>query len=149
MKYLVCLFILVSSSVYADGIYKWVDEDGNTHYGDIPPPSVHTEELRVDVAPSDTGKALPRLGTGDPETGTPKSGTSESGSTDSAQPDSEISDDQAETICKEAHRERKILNNSKRRSRIRNPDGSYRLMNIEERKAHRKQSDQDIEEFCK
>jgi hypothetical protein len=65
MKYLVCLFILISSSAYADDIYKWVDEDGNTLYGDVPPPSVHTEELTVDVAPSDPGRPLPRLGIGD------------------------------------------------------------------------------------
>jgi len=149
MKYLVCLFMLISSSAYAGTIQKWVDDEGNTHYGDIPPPSVHTQEIRVDVAPSDPGKALPRLETADPGSSTTESSTTSSSSPDSAQPDTELTDDEKKALCKEAHRERKVLNNSKRRSRVRNPDGSYRLLTTEERKVYRKQSERDINEFCK
>jgi Domain of unknown function (DUF4124) len=147
MKYFVCLLILISSSAYADSIYKWVDEDGNTHYGDIPPPSVHTEELRVDVAPSDPGRALPRLETSDPGSSAPS--PSSPGSPDSAEPDPEMTDDQAKAICEQAHLEIKVLNNSKRRTKVKNPDGSHRRMTTEERKANRKQSEQDIKDFCK
>ena len=144
MKYLVCLLILISSSAYADGIYKWVDEDGDTHYGDVPPPSVHTEELRVDVVPGNPGKALPRL-----ETSDPGSSTTSSSSPDSPEPDPEMTDEQAKAICKQAHLEIKVLNNSKRRSKVRNPDGSHRRMTTEERKANRIRSEQDIKDFCK
>ena len=149
MKYLVCLLILISSSAYADKIYKWVDGDGNTHYGDVPPPSVHTEELRVDVVPSDPGKALPRLETSDPESSATDSSTTGSASPDSTEPDPEMSDDQAESICKQAHREIKYLNNAKHRSRVRNPDGTTRHINTEERKARREQAKQDIKDYCK
>ena len=147
MKYLVCLLILISSSAYADGIYKWFDEDGNTHYGDVPPPSVHTDEIRVDVVPDNPGKALPRLETSDPGSSTTSS--SGPGSPDGAEPDPEMTDDQVKAICKQAHYEIKVLNNSKRKSKVRNPDGSHRRMTTEERKAHRKQSEQDIKDFCK
>jgi hypothetical protein len=149
MKYLVCLFILISSSVYAGSIYTWVDEEGETHYGDAPPVSVTTEEVSVDVAPSNPGKPLPRLETSDPESSTPESSTTDSSSPDSAQPDSEMSDDQARVICEQAHQEIKYLNNAKHRSRVRNPDGTSRHITTEERKARREQAKQDIEEFCK
>jgi hypothetical protein len=154
MKYLVWLFILISSSVYASGIYTWVDEEGEIHYGDARPMSVHSEEIRVDVAPNNPGEPLPRLGTGDaessaPDSTTPEPNTTASNTPDSAQPDSEMSDEQAAAICKQAHYERKVLNNSKRRSKVRTPDGGYRRMTLDERKSHRKQSDQDIAAYCK
>jgi hypothetical protein len=149
MKHLVWLFILISSSVYAADIYTWVDEEGETHYGDAPPMSVHSEEVRVDVAPNNPGEPLPRLGAGDAESSAPDSSTTASNTPDSAQPDSEMSDEQAAAICKQAHYERKVLNNSKRRSKVRTPDGGYRRMTLDERKSHRKQSDQDIAAYCK
>jgi len=149
MKYLVCLLILISSSAYADNIYKWADDDGNTHYGDVPPPSVHTEELRVDVVPDNPGKALPRLDADDPESSTTESSTTSSNNPDGAEPDPEMTDDQAKAICEEAHRELKVLNNSKHRSRVRNSDGSSRHLNGEERKAYRGQANQDIKDYCK
>jgi len=149
MKYLVCLLILISSSAYSDSIYKWMDDDGNTHYGDVPPPSAHTEELRVDVVPDNPGKALPRLETSDPGSSTPESGTPDSSSTDSAQPDPEMTDEQANAICKQAHHGIKVLNNSKRRSKVGKSDGGYRRMTTEERKVYRKQSEQDIKDYCK
>ena len=38
----------------ANSIYKWVDEDGSTHYSDQPPPQLHkTEKVRIASAPSD------------------------------------------------------------------------------------------------
>jgi len=156
MKYLICLFMLISSSAYAGSIQKWTDDEGNTHYGDIPPPSVHTQEIRVDVAPSDPGRALPRLGTSDPGSSTTDSSTTESSTTsssspDGAQPDPEMSDDQAEAeaICKQARNEKKYINESKHRARVRYPDGTSRHLSKEERIARREQAKQDIEDYCK
>lgn len=141
--------MLISSSAYAGSIQKWIDEEGNTHYGDVPPPSVHTQEIRIDVVPSDPGRALPRLETSDPGSSTPESGTPESSSTDSAQPEAEMSDDQAAAICKQARHEKKYINQSKHRSKVRNPDGSFRHLPKEERISRREQAKQDIEDYCK
>ncbi len=150
MKYLACLFMLISSSAYADNIYKWVDQDSITHYGDVPPASVTTEEIRVDVAPSDPGRALPRLETNDPgssntDPASPGSVKSES----EVEPEPEISDDQAKALCKQARKEIKYLNEAKHRARVRYPDGTSRHVTTEERKARREQAKQDIEDFCK
>lgn len=38
---------LLSTSVVAGDIHKWKDENGNTHFGDKPPPSVETEQIIV------------------------------------------------------------------------------------------------------
>jgi len=149
MKHLVCLFMLISSSVYAGSIQKWIDDEGNTHYGDVPPPSVHTDEIRVDVAPSNPGKPLPRLETSDPESGTSESSTTDSSSPGGAEPDPEMTDDQAKAICKQAHQEIKYLNNARHRAKVRYPDGTSRHLPKEERIARREQANQDIEDYCK
>lgn len=141
MKYLICLFILISSSAYAGSIHKWVDEDGNTHYGDAPPASVTTKELRVDVVPSDPGKALPRLGTSD------SASASGGGSTSSGKPVSKVPEDQAKTACEQARGDLKIISSSPR-IRLKNADGSSRYMTTEEIKARQENAEKDVKEFC-
>jgi len=141
MKYLICLFILISSSAYAGSIHKWVDEDGNTHYGDAPPASVTTKELRVDVVPSDPGKALPRLGTSD------SASASGGGSTSSGKPVGKVPEDQAKTACEQARGDLKIISSSPR-IRLKNADGSSRYMTTEEIKARQENAEKDVKEFC-
>ena len=141
MKYLICLFILISSSAYAGSIHKWVDEDGNTHYGDAPPASVTTKELRVDVVPSDPGKALPRLGTSD------SASASGGGSTGSGKPVGKVPEDQAKTACEQARGDLKIISSSPR-IRLKNADGSSRYMTTEEIKARQENAEKDVKEFC-
>lgn len=39
--YLLCIVIaslVVTGTVHAEDIYKWSDQDGTTHYGELPPP---------------------------------------------------------------------------------------------------------------
>ncbi len=144
MKYLVCLFILISSSTYAQGIYKWTDEYGKIHYGDSPPASVIAEEVTVDAAPTNPGRALPRL-----EISDPVSNTTSSDSPEKDEPEPEISEEQAKENCKQAHRNLTNLNRSRNKARVRNPDGTSRQMNNEERKASREQANQYVKEFCK
>ena len=63
MRMIICLLIMTSSSLFAGSIHKWVDDDGNIYYGDAPPFTVETELVRVLSAPSNPGRALPRLST--------------------------------------------------------------------------------------
>jgi hypothetical protein len=44
--FLISLFTLLGASTFAD-IYKWVDEDGKIHFGDIPPQDVESERMQV------------------------------------------------------------------------------------------------------
>jgi len=144
MRYLVCLFILISPLAYADGIYKWIDEHGKLQYGDSPPDSVIAEEVTVDAEPSNPGKPLPRLEISDPVSSTTSSDSPEKG-----EPEPEITEEQAKENCKQAHRNLTDLNRSRNKARVRNPDGTSRQMNNEERKASREQANQNVKDFCK
>ncbi len=42
----VALAIVISTSAFADEIYKWTDEDGNVHYGDRPSGEASEERLQ-------------------------------------------------------------------------------------------------------
>ena len=57
MRYLTYLVLVVSTSLNAGTIHKWVDENGNVHYGDAPPVKTKTENVRVQAAPSNPGKS--------------------------------------------------------------------------------------------
>jgi hypothetical protein len=48
-SYLIALLITFASfSLLAAGIQKWVDKDGNVHYGDQPPPGSTASQINVD-----------------------------------------------------------------------------------------------------
>ena len=51
MLFAIALTLLISTPAGAE-IYKWVDEKGNVHYGDCPPPECAASEVSVAPAPS-------------------------------------------------------------------------------------------------
>ncbi|WP_227539267.1 DUF4124 domain-containing protein [Marinobacter sp. Arc7-DN-1] len=58
MKALVVLMFLCSIPLSANaGVYKWVDANGQTHFGDRPPAQATSSEVAVNAAPAnaDTG----------------------------------------------------------------------------------------------
>lgn len=133
MKYLICLYMMISSSVFAAGIHKWVDENGGIHYGDKPPVSTVTDQVKVDSAPENPGKALPRIETGG---ATPDSGSSE-----------EVPADQASAACDRAQSDLQVIKSSSR-IKLKNADGSSRYMTTEEIKARQDSAQSDVETFC-
>ncbi|MDH3633781.1 MAG: DUF4124 domain-containing protein [Gammaproteobacteria bacterium] len=140
MRYLIYLMLLTSMSLNAGTIHKWVDEEGNTHYGDAPPVTAKTEGVRVQSAPSNPGKALPRLSSPD------SSQATAGGSGDAAQNEN-VPEDQARVACEKAQEDLKIINNSNR-IKLRSVDGSTRYMTSEEIEERKTQSEADIERFC-
>ena len=143
MRYLICLSFIFSASLSAGTIHKWVDEDGNVHYGDSPPVSVTTNPVRVIGAPSDPGKALPRLGTG----GEPESDSTSNSAEDEPDP-STVPEDQAKVACDEANKDLKAINSSKR-IRLKSADGSTRYLTTEEIAERRKIAEEDVKNFCR
>ena len=143
MRVIICLFILASSSLFAGEILKWVDEDGNIYYGDAPPISADTERVRVLSAPSNPGRALPRLSN--------DSSTSDNGGTKVAsgddQEDLKIPKDQAIVACDEATADLKVINRSSR-IRLRSADGSTRYMTTEEIDARREAAEEAVSLHC-
>ena len=140
MRYLIYLMLLTSMSLNAGTIHKWVDEEGNTHYGDAPPVTAKTEGVRIQSAPSNPGKALPRLSSPD------SSQASARGSGDATQNET-VPEDQARVACEKAQEDLRIINNSNR-IKLRSADGSTRYMTSEEIEERKTQSEADIERFC-
>ena len=92
MKYFIYLLVMVSTSLGAGEILKWTDEDGNVFYGDAPPLEAITEPVRVIGAPSNPGRALPRLSDGNSGGNSNNSGGSQNASNE---PTGNVPEDQA------------------------------------------------------
>jgi hypothetical protein len=120
MRYLLYLTLLLSTSLQAGAIHKWVDDDGNVHYGDAPPVSATTEPVRVQSAPSNPGKALPRLS------------SPEASGSDATAPAAD-----APGISRSS------------RIKLRAADGTTRYMSTEEIDERKQQAEADVKQFCK
>jgi len=145
IRVIICLFILASSSLFAGEILKWVDEDGNIHYGDAPPISAETERVRVLSAPSNPGKALPRLST-DGSTGNGNKRDTDVAASD-AQDDLKLPANQAIIACEEATADLKVMNRSSR-IRLRSADGTTRYMTSEEIDVRRENAEKAVSLHC-
>jgi hypothetical protein len=140
MRYLIYLMFLASMTLNAGTIHKWVDEEGNVHYGDAPPVAAKTEGVRVQSAPSNPGKALPRLSE-------PKSSENTESDTTAAAENGNVPEDQARIACEKAQEDLQVINRSNR-IKLRSADGSTRYMTTEEIEERRTQSEADVERFC-
>lgn len=140
MRYLIFLTLLLSTPLQAGTIQKWVDEDGNVHYGDAPPVSATTESVRVQSAPSNPGKALPRLNS--PDTG--QDGSGATAATDAAK----VPRDQAKIACDQAQEDLAVINRSSR-IKLKAADGSTRYLTTEEITERKQQAEADVKQFCK
>lgn len=134
MRYLILLTLFLSTSLIAGSFQKWVDEDGNVHYGDAPPTSAKTESVHVQPAPTNPGKSLPRLSTSDEKKTT-------------ASTDESLPGDQAKIACDTAKEDLEIMNNSTR-VKIREADGSTRYMSAEEIEERKALAEEEIAKFC-
>lgn len=142
MRYLIYLALMASMSVQAGPIKKWVDEEGNISYGDSPPLSVKTENVRVLSAPSNPGKALPRLG--NTEGDQAAQGSASAG----GQEQDRVPADQAQIACEKAQEDLQVISRSSR-IKLRSADGSTRYMTTEEIEERKTQAEADVKQFCK
>ncbi len=140
MRYLIYLTLLASTSLTAGSIHKWTDADGNVFYGDNPPTSAKTEGVRVQSAPSNPGKALPRLSSPD----SPVAADSDIPATDS---NGNIPADQAKIACDNAQEDLDVIGRSSR-VKIKSTDGTTRYLTSEEIDARKAQAEDDIQRFC-
>jgi hypothetical protein len=145
MKHLIILFLFLTCNSYAAGIQKWVDENGQVHYGDSPPTQVTTESIRISRPPSNPGKTLPRI----------NSNSEAKADDQQAQPAAkqpaaapEPSAEQAKQFCEQARKDLVTINRSNR-LRLKLADGTTRFMTDEEISARREQTQADIDRYCK
>lgn len=140
MRYLIYLILAVSTSLNAGSIHKWVDENGNVHYGDAPPVKTKSENVRVLSAPSNPGKALPRLNSSD------NSGQKSDGNAAGKKQD--VTDQQASKICASASADLDVINNSVR-VQLQEADGNIRYLSESEIAERKAKSLAEVERFCK
>ena len=133
MRYFIYLLLMVSTSLSAGSIQKWVDENGNVHYGDAPPLTTKTENVRVQSAPSNPGKALPRLNDGNEQ---------------QAAGDGAMSEEQSMISCENARADLIVIDNNSR-VKLQEADGSSRFLTPEEIQERRKVAQADVEKYCK
>lgn len=57
---LLCLIFVFTDSTAAE-VYRWVDENGQVHYGQRPPPGVSSNEIRLAPAPAAEIEPVPEI----------------------------------------------------------------------------------------
>jgi len=140
MRYLIYLILAVSTSLNAGSIHKWVDENGNVHYGDAPPVKTKSENVRVLSAPSNPGKALPRLNSSD--------NSAQKSDGNAAGKKQDVTDQQASKICASASADLDVINNSVR-VQLQEADGNIRYLSESEIAERKAKSLAEVERFCK
>jgi hypothetical protein len=114
-------------------MYKWVDDEGNIHYDQFPPPDRTAEKLKG----STSGGAQPPS---KPET---KEETHD-------QPPPAITEDETSRVkrqnCEAAKRNLDIYT---RHNKIKQSDGSELVLSEEMREERIQQAEEDIKNFCK
>jgi hypothetical protein len=129
---------LNSTSLHAGAIHKWVDDNGNVHYGDAPPTKTDSKNVRVQSAPSDPGKALPRLkaSTDDSDEAAGGAGNTQ-----------KVSAERASKICESAKADLNIISTSTR-IKLQAEDGSIRYLSDEEIAERQASSQAEVDRFC-
>ncbi len=132
---------LISSSVWAaKNYYKWVDEDGVTHYTTRKPLNVEAEVISVSTGlPRDDSGQEVKVDDEPASTGTSSTQTK----TAAAAP----VDDKDPERCEAAQKNLKIINENAR-IRERQEDGTTRFLTPEEIDQRKKQAEKAIEESC-
>lgn len=138
MRYLIypilVLILAVSTSLNAGAIHKWVDDKGNVNYGDTPPTKTTSQNVSVQSAPSDPGKALPRL-------------SSPEDSDQAAGAEQEASEEDASQFCASAKADLDVINTSDR-IQLQAADGSLRYLSEEEIAERKASSQAEVARFC-
>jgi hypothetical protein len=136
MRYLIYLLLMVSTSLSAGTIQKWVDENGDVHYGDAPPLTTKTVNVRVQSAPTNPGKALPRLNDGN-----------EQQATGNGAGQQQRYEEQSMIACDNARADLLVIDNNSR-VKLEEADGSSRFLTPEEIQDRRKAAQADVDKFC-
>ena len=110
------------------------------HYGDAPPNTTKTESVSVQSAPSDPGKALPRLST-------EQAGGAASASGDGSADPENASAEQAQSLCERARGDLNIINTSSN-IQLKQADGTTRDLSADEVERRRASSQAQVDRYC-
>ncbi|RRJ82238.1 DUF4124 domain-containing protein [Aestuariirhabdus litorea] len=147
-----CLIIIsvlmTANAAQAASYYKWVDENGLTHFSATPPvgiPSIQIEKGMARPASGSGGSPLPAPGLAEPdsdETSTEKQAEQEGFQDQLAE-----ADETRQKNCETA-KQNKIQLTLKNRIRLLQEDGSYRVLSDAEKQQELRQADEAIDTYC-
>lgn len=140
----VLLLVLFSCQSLAQ-VYRWVDENGQVHFGAQPPQrkldSAEHYQLRV---PQASSTPIPAQ-----QTSTASEQKAEAGSEPSAtQEKLKVSKQDARKYCDQAQKYKEAVNGNSSR-RFKQEDGSYRPLTDEERASYNSRADEVMKEYCR
>ena len=141
--FILTMMLAFSSSLPAEILYKWKNQEGVTHFGAHPPTeatNVETVEVEHTATDSETKSW---------QTIRQEQQTSDKTAADAASFDQALDSarKQKDTLCKQAKQARIDLE-SRHRVRLKQEDGSYRVLSQEEKEAQIKQAEEAIAEYC-
>lgn len=121
--------------------YKWVDQNGETHYSQSPPTATKTEVIKTPTAPAaSVAKPATSVAPKAPATGSAAQPTPD------AKAKAEDAAVRAEN-CASARKNLEVLNTAPRVT-IKDQNGLYHRLTDEERKARSVEAQKRIDEFC-
>jgi len=140
---LLCLLMLMPILAQAQALYRWVDDRGEVHYGQVPPAGVQAEQIRRASPPSDRA-AQERL---DRAVGASQERQDEQRRAASEQERQADSERIRRENCTQARNNLETLTARGGRVTIRE-NGAYRVLEEEERQRMLEETQAQIEEYC-
>lgn len=124
------LFLLMAVNASADNYYKWIDEEGITHYSETPPKNTKSTQGKTQ-----TGHSAPSTYTPSETQTDPHSNTS----------DQQLTKDPER--CKAAKSNLDIINTSSR-IKVKGDDGEFSYLSPEAVAKRKKEAQQAVKESC-
>lgn len=138
------LLLAVGTSSVLAGMYKWVDEQGVTHYSQNPPPGGKAQAIKPPPTPADSETAVKRLEAQRQEAQKRR----EAGQRD-ARESQKNAESQAirEESCRLAQKNLGTLE-AHSRVAVQDADGNMKRLSEEERQAQLAEAKKQVEEYC-
>mgnify|MGYP000689955568 CR=1 FL=1 len=150
------LFISASHSSHAATVYRWVDDQGQSHFGSAPPKNTQTERVQIrksgSKAPALTSNLSPNseenADSVNDENEQEKGQETEAGSeSEAVQKKSKYTQEERAKYCQQSRNLSTRMNGNLQR-RVEQPDGSYRKLNESEINKYKAQAKTGISSYC-
>ena len=142
-SFIFLLFLLPSISL--GGIYKWVDADGKTHYGNKPPQTSQIEKLNIKVKQP----VVPKEPKEEGKNGIESDKKDTKNKLKSAEPEaSKYSAQEKSRFCNQAKIDLQRIE-AKSRIRQKDKDGNVRYLSESERNQRIAAAKKDVKDFCR
>lgn len=142
LPFSLAFLLLLLPGISASAIYKWVDENGETHYGSKRPATTQSEKLNIRIKQPVLTK---KTNDGDKKS---KKGSNknESQATETETP--QMSTKEKFRLCNQAKNDLQRIE-ARGRIRVRDKDGTARYLTPKERGQRLAASKKDINDFCR